>query len=286
MRKVFQLLLVLVSLPTWAAVGTQTTTRTITLYRSGTSLGTHATPAACETAKQAAVTADSGRVSGSLTYECRDSSRTVATFVAASSSSSSSSTSFASSSSSSSATSSSSTPAATWTHCANEGDLCDFTGTRTVRFGIDTRWTTVTMAAVSGGVRCNTSWFADPASGATKTCQLQSAGGSSSSSTSSASSSSSSVASSSSSSSAPSTVSVSLGWTAPTQNTDGSAIGTITGYRLYYGESPSLPMTPITLGNVLSHSLTLNTGRIWYFRVSTITADGEGPQSNAANRTL
>lgn len=245
------------------------------LYRSGTAqTPTHATAAACDTALKAQPV-----TSGTVTLRCQQT--ITAKYVAASSSSSAASSS-SSSSSTSSASSSSSSAAATWAHCANEGSLCAFTGSRSVRFGVGTTWDTRTY---TGGVTCNTTYFADPAPGQTKTCQLLSSGSSSSGSSSSTSSSSTSSASSSSSSVA--TASVSLTWTAPTQNTDGAPIGTITGYRIHYGTSLSLPMQSVVVGPVTS--LTINnlaTGQTWYFRASTITEAGEGSPSNAASKAL
>src|SRR5690606_7672937 len=38
-----------------------------------------------------------------------------------------------------------------WTFCANEGELCEFTGTRQVRFGASGQFIILTLAAESGG---------------------------------------------------------------------------------------------------------------------------------------
>ena len=64
------------------------------------------------------------------------------------------------------------TTTTSWTHCASEGALCSFTGTRRVRYGADSRWVTRDISAVSGGVQCSNSVFGDPAPGTRKNCQL------------------------------------------------------------------------------------------------------------------
>src|SRR5579862_8613771 len=67
-----------------------------------------------------------------------------------------------------------------------------------------------------------------------------------------------------------------LSWQVPTTNTDGSPIGTITGYDIYYGTSPSAMTQTIHLTNpndtvyVVQH---LRPGT-YYFSVATTTASG------------
>lgn len=62
---------------------------------------------------------------------------------------------------------------ATWSICAREGQLCSFTGTRTVRYGANNTWVVRELAASGGGVSCKNSVFGDPLPGTVKTCQLQ-----------------------------------------------------------------------------------------------------------------
>ena len=198
-----------------------------------------------------------------VTFRCQQS--TTATGTASSSSSSS----VASSSSSSST-------AATWVHCSNEGSLCAFTGSRSVRFGLGSTWDTRTF---TGGVQCSTTYFADPAPGQTKTCQI--GGTSSSSSTSSASTSSA-------SSSAPTVAAVTLNWTEPTKNTDGSALTDLTGYKIYYGTSTSSLTSFVTAGRVTTYTVPgLATGQMWYFAIASVsTSGGDGSKSNPASKVL
>lgn len=60
----------------------------------------------------------------------------------------------------------------TWTLCAYEGSRCSFTGTRQVRYGVDSRWVTREITASNGGVSCMNSVFGDPALGSAKRCEL------------------------------------------------------------------------------------------------------------------
>jgi hypothetical protein len=55
----------------------------------------------------------------------------------------------------------------TWTQCATEGTTCSFTGTREVRYGTTTLYTSKVL---TGPVACNNTTFGDPARGYVKTC--------------------------------------------------------------------------------------------------------------------
>lgn len=57
--------------------------------------------------------------------------------------------------------------AVTWTQCATEGATCSFSGTREVRFGTSTQYTSKTF---TGSVACSSSVFGDPAYGSRKYC--------------------------------------------------------------------------------------------------------------------
>lgn len=67
--------------------------------------------------------------------------------------------------------------AATWTKCASEGQLCAFTGTRTVRYGAKSSWVTRQIASSRGGVQCSNAVFGDPLYGVVKRCELAASGG-------------------------------------------------------------------------------------------------------------
>jgi hypothetical protein len=58
-------------------------------------------------------------------------------------------------------------PATTWTDCAREYGTCSFSGTRTVRFGVNGVYATKTVA---GPVYCGTTVFGDPYPGVSKSC--------------------------------------------------------------------------------------------------------------------
>lgn len=62
-----------------------------------------------------------------------------------------------------------SAPAITWTKCASEGGTCTFSGTKTVRYGTGTKWTTKT---VTSSIACTNAVFGDPAYGYTKECDV------------------------------------------------------------------------------------------------------------------
>jgi hypothetical protein len=55
----------------------------------------------------------------------------------------------------------------TWTKCADENGTCTFSGTKTVRYGTGSSWTTKTA---TGSIGCNNSVFGDPAYGYAKEC--------------------------------------------------------------------------------------------------------------------
>lgn len=57
--------------------------------------------------------------------------------------------------------------AISWTYCARENATCTYYGTKTVAYGIDTRWKFKTQET---SISCNNSTFGDPAPGPTKSC--------------------------------------------------------------------------------------------------------------------
>jgi hypothetical protein len=58
----------------------------------------------------------------------------------------------------------------TWVFCANEGQTCTFSGTRTVRYGAGSSWNTL---VATGSIACNNATFGDPIQGTVKTCEYQ-----------------------------------------------------------------------------------------------------------------
>lgn len=106
------------------------------------------------------------------------------------------------------------TPVETWTHCANENELCAFSGTRRVQYGADTRWVTRDIAATNGGVQCSNAVFGDPAQWTEKTCRISDAV----------------IA------PAPTPIgTAAVSWVAPTLNADGSPLTNLAGFVIRYG---------------------------------------------------
>jgi len=86
------------------------------------------------------------------------------------------------------------------------------------------------------------------------------------------------------------TTSVVLTWSKPTQNTDGSALNDLAGYRIYYGTSQTAMNTVRLIANPNTTSTTitgLSMGKAWYFAIASANTAGEvGPKSNAASKGL
>lgn len=84
------------------------------------------------------------------------------------------------------------------------------------------------------------------------------------------------------------TGSATLSWLAPTQNTDGSALTNLSGYRIYYGTNasaltqwvdvPSAGIQTYVLGNLSPAT--------WYFAVKAVAGGVESDLSNIASKTI
>jgi len=70
--------------------------------------------------------------------------------------------------------------------------------------------------------------------------------------------------------------SATLTWTAPTTNTDGSALTDLAGYHIYYGNSPSALSTMIDIASAgtLSYTVSSLASGTWYFAISAYTTSG------------
>lgn len=78
-----------------------------------------------------------------------------------------------------------------------------------------------------------------------------------------------------------------LDWSTPTQNTDGSALTDLVGFRIVYGQSPSTLNGSVQVGpSVNSYTVTGLTPGAWYFAVITVAATNQSALSNVASRTL
>jgi hypothetical protein len=82
---------------------------------------------------------------------------------------------------------------------------------------------------------------------------------------------------------------VTLSWTPPTRNTNGSSLTNLAGYRILYGNSPSGLTQQVQLANPGTASYVLQNlaPGTYYFGVRAYTAAGtESALSNVATRTL
>jgi hypothetical protein len=88
---------------------------------------------------------------------------------------------------------------------------------------------------------------------------------------------------------APGTGSATLTWTPVTQNTDGTLLTNLAGYKIHYGASPGELNTVVVLADPqqttsLVDNLTPGT---WYFTVAAYTSSGvDGLPSNVAQKTI
>jgi hypothetical protein len=158
-------------------------------------------------------------------------------------------------------------PTGEWIECATQGQRCEFTGTRLVRYGIDTRWI---EREATGGIMCDSPSFGgNPASGALKTCQLRGTvtppppdpppptG----------------------------TGTALLNWMAPAQNTDGTP-ATLTGFRIRYGRSADSLNQVAEVGPVTTYTVTALASGTWYFGVAAVSGIGESAVSNIASKEV
>jgi hypothetical protein len=85
------------------------------------------------------------------------------------------------------------------------------------------------------------------------------------------------------------TGSVTLSWTPPTQNTDGSVLNNLAGYKVYWGTSQSSYSNSVTVNNAgLSRYVVEQlTPATWYFAVTALNAAGsESGFSNVVTKTI
>lgn len=88
--------------------------------------------------------------------------------------------------------------------------------------------------------------------------------------------------------STPTTGNATLTWAAPTTNTDGSALTDLSGYKIYYGSSPSTlsSVVSVSVGSS-SYVVTNLSAGTWYFAMTSLnTAGNESAQSTVVSKTL
>ena len=80
-----------------------------------------------------------------------------------------------------------------------------------------------------------------------------------------------------------------LSWTAPTENTDGSSLSNLAGYRIRYGTSSSSLTQTIAISNVSVTTYVVEdlAPATWYFAVTAVNSAGtESAYSNVANKRI
>lgn len=83
--------------------------------------------------------------------------------------------------------------------------------------------------------------------------------------------------------------SATLAWTPPTQNTDGSSLVNLAGYRIYYGTNPATLAQSIQITNpgLTSYTIGNLAAGTYYFALAAYTTDGvEGAQSAVGSKTI
>lgn len=83
--------------------------------------------------------------------------------------------------------------------------------------------------------------------------------------------------------------SATLTWTAPTTNTNGTALTDLAGYHIYYGTSPSAMSTVVDVANPGTTTYTISNlaSGTWYFTVNDYTTSGlESALSNTGSKSI
>lgn len=78
-------------------------------------------------------------------------------------------------------------------------------------------------------------------------------------------------------------------WSAPTTNTDGSALTDLAGYRIYYGTSSTALTQTVDVASASSTSYVVQNlaSGTWYFSVSALTNTGsESAPSGVVSKTI
>jgi len=87
----------------------------------------------------------------------------------------------------------------------------------------------------------------------------------------------------------PTTGTATVSWMAPTQNTNGTALTNLAGFKIYYGtNSASLnQVAQVSSAGATDYVVSGLTSGTWYFAVTSYTSDGtESAQSAASSKTI
>jgi hypothetical protein len=82
---------------------------------------------------------------------------------------------------------------------------------------------------------------------------------------------------------------VTLNWTPPLQNTDGTSLTNLAGYRIVYGTSSTALTNTVSVptAGVASYTIDNLASGTWYFAVKSYTSAGaESDPSNVASKTI
>ena len=88
---------------------------------------------------------------------------------------------------------------------------------------------------------------------------------------------------------APSTGNATLAWTAPTTNTNGSALTDLAGYYIYYGNTAGSMTNKVTLSGpaTLTYVISNLSSGTWYFGIVAYTNTGlQSSMSNVGSKTI
>jgi hypothetical protein len=88
---------------------------------------------------------------------------------------------------------------------------------------------------------------------------------------------------------APDSGTATLNWTPAVQNTNGTALTDLAGYKIHFGTSPDALSTVVVIANpgATTHQVTNLSSGTWYFAVAAYTSTGaEGVLSNVASKTI
>jgi hypothetical protein len=80
-----------------------------------------------------------------------------------------------------------------------------------------------------------------------------------------------------------------LSWSAPTTNTDGTPVTTLTGYHIYYGVTQGALTQSLAVNGAATttYEVTGLTTGTWYFAIAADAADGtESAQSSIGSKTI
>ena len=81
--------------------------------------------------------------------------------------------------------------------------------------------------------------------------------------------------------------SVLVSWTPPLQNTDGSALTNLTGYRIYWGTTSGNYTKSVTIGaNLSSYVIDQLAPARYYFVATAVSPSGESAYSNEASKSV